>query len=52
MQRCNLRCEPGLMKSAKPPIDPDYHSEPRGRIPSLANIEEKAAFWDTHDTAE
>jgi hypothetical protein len=32
-----------------PSIDLGYPTEARGRIPSFANIEEEAAFWDTHD---
>ena len=40
------------MNSAKPPIDLDYPTEPRGRIPYCANIEEGAGFGDTHDITE
>jgi len=29
-----------------------YPTEPHGRIPSFANREEEAAFWDTHDFTE
>jgi len=27
-------------------------TEPHGRIPAFADIEEAAAFWDTHDFAD
>ena len=37
------------MSKAKPTVDLGYPTEPHGRIPSFANIEEEAAFWDTHD---
>ncbi|MBA2278213.1 MAG: hypothetical protein H0W06_10670 [Chloroflexia bacterium] len=33
----------------KPTVDLGYPTEAHGRIPSFANIEEEAAFWDTHD---
>lgn len=29
-----------------------YPTEPSGRIPSFANRDEEAAFWDTHDLTE
>jgi len=29
-----------------------YPTEPLGRIPSFANRDEEAAFWDTHDMTE
>ena len=29
-----------------------YPTEAHGRIPSFANREEEAAFWDTHDITE
>ena len=29
-----------------------YPTEAHGRIPSFANREEEAAFWDTHDVTE
>ena len=37
------------MSQAKPTVDLGYPTEPHGRIPSFANVEEEAAFWDTHD---
>lgn len=37
------------MSRSKPTIDLGYPTEARGRIPSFANVEEEAAFWDTHD---
>ena len=29
-----------------------YPTEAHGRLPSFANREEEAAFWDTHDVTE
>lgn len=40
------------MTNRKPSVDLGYPTPARGRIPSFQNIEEEAAFWDTHDTAE
>lgn len=37
------------MSRPKPTVDLGYPTEARGRIPSFANVEEEAAFWDTHD---
>lgn len=37
------------MTEAKPTVDLGYPTEAHGRIPSFADIEEEAAFWDTHD---
>ena len=37
------------MTGPKPTIDLGYPTEPHGRIPAFANVEEEAAFWDTHD---
>jgi hypothetical protein len=37
------------MSDLEPTIDLGYPTEARGRIPSFANVEEEAAFWDTHD---
>ncbi len=36
----------------KPTVDLGYPTEAQGRIPSFANIEEEAEFWDTHDVTE
>ncbi len=33
----------------KPTVDLGYPTEAHGRIPAFANIEEEAAFWDSHD---
>jgi len=33
----------------KPTVDLGYPTEAHGRIPAFANVEEEAAFWDTHD---
>jgi hypothetical protein len=37
------------MSQPKPTVDLGYPTEAHGRIPSFANIEEEAEFWDTHD---
>ena len=37
------------MNRPKPTVDLGYPTEAHGRIPSFANIEEEAEFWDTHD---
>jgi hypothetical protein len=33
----------------KPTVDLGYPTEAHGRIPAFANVEEEAAFWNTHD---
>jgi len=33
----------------QPTVDLGYPTEAQGRIPAFQNIEEEAAFWDTHD---
>jgi hypothetical protein len=38
-----------MMGETKPTVDLGYPTEAYGRIPAFANIEEEAAFWDTHD---
>lgn len=40
------------MSKRKPTVDLGYPTPARGRIPSFRNIEEEAAFWDTHDTSD
>jgi hypothetical protein len=37
------------MSRPKPTVDLGYPTEAHGRIPAFANVEEEAAFWDTHD---
>ena len=37
------------MSRPKPTVDLGYPTESHGRIPAFANVEEEAAFWDTHD---
>lgn len=37
------------MTKLKPSIDFGYPTEAYGRIPAFNDIEEEAAFWDTHD---
>lgn len=36
----------------KPTVDLGYPTEAHGRIPVFQNIEEEAAFWDSHDVTE
>lgn len=36
----------------RPTVDLGYPTGAHGRIPSFANIEEEATFWDTHDFAD
>lgn len=40
------------MNQHKPTVDLGYPTEPHGRIPAFRNVEEEAAFWDTHDFTE
>jgi hypothetical protein len=40
------------MRQRKPTVDLGYPTEAHGRIPAFQNIEEEAAFWDTHDVTE
>jgi hypothetical protein len=37
------------MSQLKPTVGLGYPTEARGRIPAFNNVEEEAAFWDTHD---
>ena len=37
------------MSQSTPTVDLGYPTEAHGRIPSFNNIEEEAAFWDSHD---
>jgi hypothetical protein len=37
------------MSQSKPTVDLGYPTEAYGRIPAFNDIEEEAAFWDTHD---
>jgi hypothetical protein len=37
---------------SKPTVDLGYPTEPYGRIPAFQDIEEEAAFWDTHNAAD
>jgi hypothetical protein len=37
------------MSRPKPTVDLGYPTEAHGRIPAFTNVEEEAAFWDTHD---
>ena len=37
------------MSRPKPTVDLGYPTAPHGCIPAFADIEEEAAFWDTHD---
>lgn len=40
------------MTSPKPSVDLGYPTEAHGRIPAFHNIEEEAAFWDTHSITD
>lgn len=40
------------MTQPKPSVDLGYPTPAHGRIPSFNNIEEEAAFWDTHSFTE
>ncbi len=40
------------MTTPRPTVDLGYPIEAHGRIPALHDIEEEAAFWDTHDTSD
>jgi hypothetical protein len=40
------------MSNPKPTVDLGYPTPAHGRIPAFQTIEEEAAFWDTHDTAD
>ena len=40
------------MSKLRPTVDLGYPTEARGKIPSFANIEEEAEFWDTHDSTD
>ncbi len=40
------------MSQPKPTVDLGYPTEAYGRIPAFQNIEEEAAYWDTHDVTE
>ena len=35
-----------------PSVDLSYPTEAHGRIPAFQNVEEEAAFWDTHDLTD
>ena len=37
------------MSQPKPNVDLGYPTLAHDRIPDFANVEEEAAFWDTHD---
>jgi len=40
------------MTTPRPTVDLGYPTEAHGRIPAFNDIDEEAAFWDTHDTSE
>lgn len=40
------------MKQSKPSVDLGYPTPAHGRIPAFQNVEEEAAFWDTHSFTE
>ena len=37
---------------SRPTIDLGYPTQAHGRIPAFNNVEEEAAFWDTHDVTD
>lgn len=37
---------------SRPTIDLGYPTEAHGRVPAFNNVEEEAAFWDTHDVTD
>ena len=40
------------MNQPRPSVDLGYPTEPHGRIPSFASVEDEAAVWDSHDLAD
>lgn len=40
------------MSQPNPTVDLGYPTGTHGRIPSFNNVEEEAAFWDTHDVTD
>jgi len=40
------------MSQPKPSVDLGYPTEAHGRIPAFQNIEQEAAFWDTHSVTD
>lgn len=40
------------MSRPKPSVDLGYPTEAHGRIPAFQNVEEEAAFWDTHSVTD
>jgi CopG antitoxin of type II toxin-antitoxin system len=40
------------MSKPRPTVDLGYPTPQHGRIPSFQSIEDEAAYWDTHDTAD
>lgn len=40
------------MSQHQPTVDLGYPIEAHGRIPAFHNVEEEAAFWDTHDVTD
>jgi hypothetical protein len=41
-----------MSNRAHPTVALDYPSAPHGRIPAFQNVEEEAAFWETHDITD
>ena len=40
------------MTKLQPSVDLGYPTEPFGQIPAFRDIEEEAAFWDTHEVTD
>lgn len=40
------------MSQSEPTVDLGYPTGAQGRIPSFNNVDEEAAFWDTHDVTD
>ena len=40
------------MSQARPTVNLGYPTPAHGRIPAFQNVEEEAAFWDSHDATE
>ena len=40
------------MSRSKPTVDLSYPTPAHGRIPAFQNVEEEAAFWDTHSVVD
>jgi hypothetical protein len=41
-----------MLPMPEPRSNLEHPTEPHGRIPAFQNVEEEAAFWDTHDVTD